>query len=89
MNEICIRSATAGDVSAIAQIVDHAYRPYISRIGKPPGPMLDDYAERVSEGVVWVLEEGTVMAAVIVLLPKSDHVLLGAAIARSACIRTK
>jgi uncharacterized membrane protein YjjB (DUF3815 family) len=31
--------------------------------------MLEDYAARVSEGVVWVLEEGTVLAAIIVLLP--------------------
>jgi GNAT superfamily N-acetyltransferase len=76
MNEISIRAATVADVSAIAQIVDHAYRPYVSRMGKPPGPMLDDYAARVGEGVVWVLEEGTVIAAVIVLLPKADHLLL-------------
>lgn len=76
MDEICIRAATAADVSAIAQIVEHAYRPYISRIGKPPGPMLDDYAARVSQGVVWVIEAGTTIAALIVLLPKLDHLLL-------------
>jgi hypothetical protein len=29
--------------------MNHAYRHYIARIGKPPGPMLDDYAVRVSE----------------------------------------
>ena len=52
MDEPRIRAATAADVSAIAEIVDQAYRHYIARIGKPPGPMLDDYAERVLEGVV-------------------------------------
>ena len=69
MDELRIRAATAADVPAIANIVDQAYRHYIARIGKPPGPMLDDYAARVSEGTVWVLEDGAVIAAIIVLLP--------------------
>jgi ribosomal protein S18 acetylase RimI-like enzyme len=38
--------------------------------------MLEDYAARVSEGVVWVLEEGAVIAAIIVLLPGVNHLLL-------------
>jgi ribosomal protein S18 acetylase RimI-like enzyme len=38
--------------------------------------MRDDYAARVSEGVVWVLEEGAQMAAIIVLLPAPDYLLL-------------
>jgi ribosomal protein S18 acetylase RimI-like enzyme len=71
-----IRAATAADVPAIAEIVDHAYRHYIARMGKPPGPMLEDYAARVSEGVVWVLEEGAVITAIIVLLPTANHLLL-------------
>ncbi|HEX3525413.1 MAG TPA: hypothetical protein VHT52_25395 [Stellaceae bacterium] len=58
MNEPRIRPATAADTPAIAEIVDQAYRHYIARIGKPPGPMLDDYVARVSEGAVWVFEEG-------------------------------
>ena len=58
LGEPRIRAATAADVPAVANIVDQAYRPYIARMDKPPGPMRDDYAARVSEGVVWVLEEG-------------------------------
>jgi ribosomal protein S18 acetylase RimI-like enzyme len=76
MNKPRIRAATAADVPAIAKIVDQAYRHYIARMGKPPGPMLDDYAARVSEGAVWVLEEGTVLAAIIVLLPAPNYLLL-------------
>ena len=38
--------------------------------------MLDDYAARVLEGVVWVLEEGSVIAGIIVLLPATDYLLL-------------
>ena len=76
MNEPRIRPATAADTLAIAEIVDQAYRHYIARMGKPPGPMLDDYAARVSEGVVWVLEEAAEIAAIIVLLPAPDYLLL-------------
>jgi ribosomal protein S18 acetylase RimI-like enzyme len=76
MNEPRIRPATAADVPVIGQIVEQAYRHYILRIGKPPGPMLDDYAARVAEGVVWVIEEGSAVAGVIVLIAKADHLLL-------------
>ena len=76
MDKPRIRAAIAADVPAIAQIVDHAYRHYIARIGKPPGPMLEDYAARVSEGVVWVLEEDVVVVAIIVLLPAPNYLLL-------------
>jgi len=76
MDKPRIRAAIAADVPAIAQIVDHAYRHYIARMGKPPGPMLEDYAARVSEGVVWVLEEETVITAMIVLVTAPNYLLL-------------
>ena len=76
MEEPRIRAATADDVPAIADVVGQAYRHYIARIGKPPGPMLNDYGARVLEGVVWVLEEGSVIAGIIVLLPATDYLLL-------------
>jgi ribosomal protein S18 acetylase RimI-like enzyme len=76
MDEDRIRVATAADIPAITNIVDQAYRHYIARIGKPPGPMLDDYAARVSEGAVCVLEEGAEITAIIVLLPAPNYLLL-------------
>src|SRR5882724_5580091 len=76
MDEPRVRAATAADVSAIAETVDQAYRHYVDRMGKPPGPMLDDYAARVLERVVWVLEEGTAIAGIVVLLPRTDYLLL-------------
>jgi ribosomal protein S18 acetylase RimI-like enzyme len=76
MNEPRIRPATAADVPVIGQIVAQAYRHYIPRIGKPPGPMLDDYVARVSEGAVWVIEEGSAITGVIVLIAEADHLLL-------------
>jgi ribosomal protein S18 acetylase RimI-like enzyme len=38
--------------------------------------MLDNYAARVLEGAVWVLEEGAAVAGIIVLLPAPDYLLL-------------
>ena len=42
-----IRRAVVADVPTIERIVHDAYMKYVDRIGKPPGPMLDDYAARV------------------------------------------
>ena len=76
MDEPRIRAATGADVSVIGQIVEQAYRHYIPRIGKPPGPMLEDYSARISEGAVWVIEEGSTIAGIVVLLPRPDYLLL-------------
>jgi ribosomal protein S18 acetylase RimI-like enzyme len=76
MDEARIRAATAADVSVIGQIVEQAYLHYIPRIGKPPGPMLDDYAARVAEGVVWVIAEESIIAGIIILLPRPEYLLL-------------
>ena len=76
MDEPRIRTATSADVPAIVDIVDQAYRHYTARIGKPPGPMLDDYAARVAEGLVWVLEEEAAITGIIVLLSAPDYLLL-------------
>jgi len=72
----CIRPATEADVPEIARIVEHAYREYIPRMGHPPAPMRDDYATRVAEGVVSVIEQGEAIAGLVVLLPMAEHLLL-------------
>jgi GNAT superfamily N-acetyltransferase len=72
-----IRLAIPEDRAAVEAIVYEAYSIYIERIGKPPGPMLDDYGALIADRAVSVLEEsGGEIAAIIVLLPKSDHLLL-------------
>ncbi|HEX3954555.1 MAG TPA: GNAT family N-acetyltransferase [Stellaceae bacterium] len=77
-----IRAATQADRAAVEDIVQAAYSTYIERIGKKPGPMLDDYRRLIADGAVSVIEasvieasDGTV-AAIIVLLPQPDHLLL-------------
>jgi len=71
-----IRPADAADVAMIERIVRDAYTKYIERIGKPPGPMLDDYRAHIRAHQAWVLEDGGGVAGVIVLLPEDDHLLL-------------
>ena len=71
-----IRSADLADVAAISRIVTDAYAQYIERMGKAPGPMLDDYKVRVAMRSVWVAENVGELVGLIVLLPQKDHVLL-------------
>jgi ribosomal protein S18 acetylase RimI-like enzyme len=72
-----IRPASADDRHAVEEIVTLAYVHYVERIGKPPGPMLDDYGALIGAGAVHVLDEDDrTIAAIIVLLAKPDHLLL-------------
>ncbi len=74
--DAAIRPAQAQDMTAVRDLVDAAYRPYIARIGKPPGPMLDDYAQRIANGEAWVLEAGGTVLAVLVLEMQPQGLLL-------------
>ena len=71
-----LRPARAADLPAVQALVARAYGHYVARIGKPPGPMLDDYAARIAEGAVQVLEEDGRLVGLLVLLPEADHLLL-------------
>jgi GNAT superfamily N-acetyltransferase len=78
-----IRRATAADRNAVEAIVRAAYSPYVERIGKPPGPMLDNYAALIAEGAVSVFQDtGGEIAAIVVLLSKPDHLLLDNVVVR-------
>ncbi|MFO1048739.1 MAG: GNAT family N-acetyltransferase [Geminicoccaceae bacterium] len=71
-----LRPARAEDVATIGRIVRDAYGHYVARLGKPPGPMLDDYARRVADGQVWVLEDEGALAGILVLEDAEDGALL-------------
>lgn len=74
--EPSIRPARAGDADTIAHCVHAAYRQYIARIGKPPGPMLDDFARAIREHDVHVIAHADGIAGVVVLQVHGAHVLL-------------
>lgn len=71
-----IRPARAQDAAVVAAIVHSAYVVYLPRIGQKPGPMLDDYDELVAEGRVYVLEDGTQIEGLVVLIPEDETMLL-------------
>jgi ribosomal protein S18 acetylase RimI-like enzyme len=71
-----IRHARPDEAGRVADIVRDAYTPYIARIGRKPGPMLDDYDALVRDGHVQVLEADGALVAILVLLPQRDHLLL-------------
>jgi len=71
-----IRLATVPESDAVRDLVHAAYRHYIPRIGKPPGPMLDNYAQRISDGQVWLLEDAAGLAGILVLEDGPDGLMV-------------
>lgn len=71
-----VRLATATDVAAIERLVQDAYGHYVERLGYAPGPMLDDYAERVRQAQAWVIEEDGAITALLVLIGAPGHILV-------------
>ncbi len=71
-----LRTANQGDVAAVAACVDAAYRHYVERIGTPPGPMTDDYAEVIRERRVTVAESAGRIVGVLVLAVTGEGFVL-------------
>jgi GNAT superfamily N-acetyltransferase len=71
-----IRQATRDDLRAVEDIVRAAYGIYISRIGREPGPMLDDYAALIADGRVFVAEMDGVTQGILVLIAQDDAMML-------------
>ena len=76
MTDVKVRAAGAADAAGIAECVRAAYFPYVERIGRPPGPMLDDYDRVVRDHRAYVLEEGGEIVGALVLIEKEDGLLL-------------
>ena len=66
---VMIRAAQEADTPACAACVHNAFHKYIERIGKPPAPMLLDFAALIKEGKVWVAEYRGAISGVLVLYP--------------------
>jgi ribosomal protein S18 acetylase RimI-like enzyme len=62
-----LRSATAADVGRLTELARAAYGHYVERLGGPPRPMTDDYADVVRGGDVTVAERGGGIVGLIVL----------------------
>ena len=71
-----LRPAVEADAQAIGALVTASYQHYIERIGKPPGPMLDDYEKVVRDHRVCVAVDGDKIVGVFVLIDESGGILL-------------
>lgn len=71
---IRLRHATAADLTEIKALIDAAYAKYLTRMDKPPGPMLRDYGPSIEAGVTWIA--GSPIIAVLTLYPRDDHLLI-------------
>ena len=76
MSMATIRVANIKDAPGITQCINNAYQHYVSRLGKPPGPMLEDYADIISEHVVYIAEVPNKIVGVMVLMENYSPVLL-------------
>src|SRR5829696_3402087 len=62
-----LRPATQADVARLTELVRAAYGHYVERLGGPPRPLTDDYAQVVAGRRVTVAERGGEIAGLIVL----------------------
>ena len=67
MTDTSLRPATAADVPNLAELVRAAYGHYVERIGEPPRPMTDDYAQVVRTHRVIVAERDAEIVGLLVL----------------------
>jgi ribosomal protein S18 acetylase RimI-like enzyme len=67
LSRISLRPATAADVPGLTELVRTAYGHYVERLGEPPRPMTDDYAEVVRTRQVVVADAGGEILGLIVL----------------------
>ncbi len=69
-----MRQATAKDLDTIHAVIQAAYAKYLSRMPKPPAPMLRDYTGYIEQGAVWVT--GQPINGLISLTPAGDRLLI-------------
>jgi ribosomal protein S18 acetylase RimI-like enzyme len=66
LSGVSLRPATATDVPRLTELVNAAYAHYVERLGDPPRPMTDDYAEVVRSARVTVAEiDGEIVGLVV------------------------
>ena len=71
-----IRLARTDDLAVVQEIVSDAYSHYVARIGRKPGPLLDDYASLIALEKVFVIAWQGNMRGILVLTPVDGALLL-------------
>jgi GNAT superfamily N-acetyltransferase len=74
---LVLRRAGSEDATTLRDLARAAYSHYVERIGREPGPMVDDYVKRVAEDECWLLDdEGGDATGYLVLHWEPDHLVL-------------
>ncbi|WP_181166273.1 GNAT family N-acetyltransferase [Mesorhizobium sp. B2-4-18] len=71
-----VRLAGPENLAAIIALTQAAYAPYNAILDAPPIPVTEDYAPRIAQGQVWLLESGDELAGVITLERHEDHAMI-------------
>jgi predicted ATPase/GNAT superfamily N-acetyltransferase len=71
-----IRLARPRDQAAVVDCVNAAFGAFTLRIGRPPAPMLADYAALIERRRVHLIADGGVVSAVLVLEAETDHLFV-------------
>jgi GNAT superfamily N-acetyltransferase len=70
-----VRAAVPADRTAVEEIVQAAYEPWVRTIGVRPAPLDADYGALIARGLVFVCGAGE-LTGVIVLVPEADVLLI-------------
>ena len=73
---IRLRRATAADADAVRALVCDAYAPWVPVMKREPLPMTVDYSEAIDRHVIDLHHDDGVLAALIEMEPKPDHLLI-------------
>lgn len=68
------RLAVEGDTEALRHIIDAAYRRYLARLDRPPGPMLTDLGPLIEAGEVWIV--GRPIKGLVCLIAAEESLLV-------------
>ena len=71
-----IRPALPDEVGDVRALVREAYGRWVERFGREPSPMRDDYARRIGDGQVWVLEEEGKLIGLVMLRDGPEALLI-------------
>ncbi|TRC74448.1 GNAT family N-acetyltransferase [Mesorhizobium sp. WSM4307] len=71
-----IRRALAGDIQTVISLTQAAYAPYNAMLDAPPIPVTEDYAPRIANAEVWLLESDGEPAGVLTLERHADHAMI-------------
>lgn len=73
MADVALRQADPSDAPGVAACVCEAYVHYIERIGRQPGPMLEDYAAVIRTSTVQVAVDGGGRVVGAIVLKETDE----------------